>query len=50
MWTWSYGDGEVEHFREPEHEYAQAGEYDVVLTVFDGDTEVKRELSVSVSE
>ncbi len=50
IWTWDYGDGVIDHFREPEHEYPQGGDYDVVLTVFDGETVVKREVTVSVSE
>jgi len=50
IWTWDYGDGTVDHFREPEHLYSQEGDYDVILTVFDGETLVERETTVSVYE
>ena len=35
-WTWSFGDAEVSDERNPDHEYAGAGNYTVTLEVFDG--------------
>ncbi len=36
-WTWAFGDDETDAAQNPNHEYATAGTYTVVLTVIDDD-------------
>jgi microbial collagenase len=36
-WQWSFGDGASSTERNPVHQYAGSGKYDVLLTVTDND-------------
>jgi PKD repeat protein len=42
-WNWSFGDGTTSTQRNPEHEYAERGEYNVTLVVTDdlGNTDIR---------
>jgi PKD repeat protein len=34
-WTWDFGDGNISYQQNPQHKYAVAGNYNVILTVKD---------------
>lgn len=37
-WLWDFGDGQTSTERNPVHVFSEPGEYDVTLTVSDGET------------
>ena len=50
-WAWSFGDGDTSSARNPNHTFATAGEYDVLLIVTDADgAEDQVNQSVTVEE
>lgn len=38
MWKWTFGDGHISTIQHPDHEYNQAGTYEVCLTIFSEDS------------
>lgn len=46
--TWNFGDGNFERSLNPEHFYAEAGIYNVVLTVQSGKEEITKNINVNI--